>query len=320
MLNQNFYLFFSCCWFSVLHSNIAYLFRYLASGNTFTDLHYSYRMGVSTISSIVQEVCGNIWMTLNHECIPPLSEERLEGIAAGFHRKTQFPHCLGAVDGKHIRIIKPCDSGSLFWNYKDFYSMVLLAVADSEYRFVFVNIGAYGKDCDSSLFKETQLWRDIANNDLPIPKPKPLSESIPGCTPYVFVGDEGFGIHMNLMRPYSGKIMDQQKRVFNYRLSRARRYVECSFGILSNKWRVFHRPLNVSVELSMKIVQACCVLHNFVRERDGYNFEDTLTIEGFNAVPYMEGERGNKSGNDIRKAFAEYFMTQEGSVAWQWKM
>ena len=248
-------------------------------------------MGVSTISSIVQEVCGNIWVTLNHECIPPLSEERLEGIAAGFHRRTQFPHCIGAVDGKHIRIIKPCDSGSLFWNYKDFYSMVLLAVADSEYRFVFVNIGAYGKDCDSSLFKETQLWRGIVNNDLPIPKPKPLSESIPGCTPYVFVGDEGFGIHMNLMRPYSGKIMDQQKRVFNYRLSRARRYVECSFGILSNKWRVFHRPLNVSVELSLKIAQACCVLHNFVRERDGYNFEDTLTIEGFNAVPYMEGER-----------------------------
>ena len=70
----------------------------------------------------------------------------------------------------------------------------------------------------------------------------------------------------------------------------------------------------------MKIVQTCCVLHNFVRERDGYNFEDTPTIEGFNDVPDMEGERGNKSGNDIRKAFAEYFMTQEGSVAWQWKM
>jgi hypothetical protein len=72
-----------------------------------------------------------------------------------------------------------------------------------------------------------------------------------------------------------------KKRTYNYRLSRARRYIECTFGILSNKWRIFHRPLNVSVEFAEDIVKACTVLHNFLRVRDGYKHEDALFYEGF---------------------------------------
>lgn len=301
-------------------SFVSQSFRYLASGSTFKDLHYAYRMGVSTISKIVNEVCEVIWILLNEECLPPLTQERFKSIALGFETKTQFPHCIGAVDGKHIRIIKPQDSGSLFWNYKDFFSVVLLAVADSQYRFMFVNIGAYGKDCDSSLFRETTLWKGILNNDLRLPNANPLPGMGTDKVPYVFVGDEGFGIHENLMRPFSGKMLEQHKRVFNYRLSRARRYVECAFGILSNKWRIFHRPLNVSMELATKIIQACCVLHNFVRERDGFNFEDTLTVVGLDDIQDVQNERGNRPGNDIRKAFSDFFVSDIGSLSWQWNV
>jgi len=65
------------------------------------------------------------------------------------------------------------------------------------------------------------------------------------------------------------------KTVFNYRLSRARRFIECLFGILTNKWRIFHRPLNVNIELAIDIIKACVVLHNFVRLRDGYLHEES---------------------------------------------
>lgn len=76
------------------------------------------------------------------------------------------------------------------------------------------------------------------------------------------------------MCPYGGKPHCMKKRVFNYSLIIARRYIECAFGILSDKWRIFYRPLNVSVPLAIRIVQACCVLKT-LREQDGYNFEDT---------------------------------------------
>ena len=99
--------------------------------------------------------------------------------------------------------------------------------------------------------------------------------------PFVFVADVAFGLSQHILRPYAGKCLYQKKRIFNYRLSRARRLIECSFGILANKWRIFHVPLNVDLSLAEDIIKVCCVLHNFVRDRDGIQTEDSLTVEGF---------------------------------------
>ena len=64
-----------------------------------------------------------------------------ELVANGFEHTANFPHCIGAVDGKHVHIVHPRESGSMYYNYKDYYSIVLMGIADSKYRFVFVHIG-----------------------------------------------------------------------------------------------------------------------------------------------------------------------------------
>ncbi|KAJ8966821.1 hypothetical protein NQ314_003283 [Rhamnusium bicolor] len=155
-----------------------------------------------------------------------------ESVANGFEH---------AVDGKHIRIACPIESGSMYFNYKD----VLMGIADSKYRFVFVHIGSYGKDCDSSVFKQTELWKSIESSSKNLPDEKCLPGTESPKVPYFFVGDAVFGLHKHLLRPYAGTHLTVEKRIFNYRLCRARRYIECAFDILSNKWRIFHRPLNV---------------------------------------------------------------------------
>jgi hypothetical protein len=96
-----------------------------------------------------------------------------------------------------------------------------------------------------------------------------------------------FGLSEHMLRPYSGKHLD----VLNYRLSRARRCIECAFGILSNKCRILHRPLNTSVHFAEDIVKACCTLHNFVRQRDGYNFHDSLHVRGFEDIADTDMEK-----------------------------
>ena len=70
-----------------------------------------------------------------------------------FHETTDFPDCIGTVDGKLIRIGKPNESGSQFYNYKNFFSTVLMAVADADYCFISVEAGAYGSSSDSNVFK-----------------------------------------------------------------------------------------------------------------------------------------------------------------------
>jgi len=69
-----------------------------------------------------------------------------------FYKRTNFLNCIGAVDGKHIRIRKPNESGSQFFNYKNFSSMVLVAVADADYCFMSVEVGACGSSSDSNVF------------------------------------------------------------------------------------------------------------------------------------------------------------------------
>ncbi|CAH1964555.1 unnamed protein product, partial [Acanthoscelides obtectus] len=158
--------------------------RYLASSCTFTDLHYTYRIGISTASKIVKEVCKAICAVLQVESIPSPTREIWESIASDFETIANFPHCIGAVDGKHVRLTCPFRSGSMYFNYKDYYSVVLMAVADSKYRFVFVNVGSYGKDCDSSTFKRSSLWQSIESNTQPLPEDKCLPGTKSPKLPY----------------------------------------------------------------------------------------------------------------------------------------
>ncbi|GBL86611.1 hypothetical protein AVEN_161770-1 [Araneus ventricosus] len=95
----------------------AYL-RYLATGCSLAELHFTFRVGKSTASQTVREVTGEIWSVLFEKEIPPLNHDLFLEIAQVFQDSTDFPHCIGALDGKHVRLVQPENGGSLFYNYK----------------------------------------------------------------------------------------------------------------------------------------------------------------------------------------------------------
>lgn len=73
----------------------------------------------------------------------PTKKEWLQ-IADGFERHWNSPNCIGALDGKHFRIVKPKNSGAKFKNYKKYDSIVLLATCDATLRITWFNLGDYG--------------------------------------------------------------------------------------------------------------------------------------------------------------------------------
>lgn len=221
------------------------------------------------------------------EVFPDLTEARWKDIAEGFYKRWQFPNCIGAIDGKHVRLRKPALSGSLFYNYKNFFSVVLLAIVDADYNFIFIDVGSYGKESDSSIFRRTMLHDKLENNQLNILQGAPLPGTEEPNLNYTFIGDEAFSLSPYMMRPYSGKSLSYTKRIFNYRLSRARRTVESAFGILSNKWQLFHRPINLNLDCAVLIIKTCCALHNYVRSRDGFRLEDSLSIVELSDVQHI---------------------------------
>lgn len=291
--------------------------RYLGSGCDQIDLHLTYRLGHTTIGKILRKVCMAIWECLLPESFPEFTEERWKTVADGFQQYCQFPNCLGAIDGKHVRLRKPKMSGSLFYNYKHFFSIVLLAIADSNYNFIYIDVGDFGKESDSTIFQRSSFNRKLEENTLNIPRPQPL----PGTAtrmPYTFIGDEAFSLSPNIMRPFSGKVLSEKKRIFNYRLSRARRNVESTFGILSNKWKIFQKPINVNLDLAILLIKTCCSLHNFVRVRDGINIHEALSVEGIiDIVQRNHTQRGPNQAIQARNELADYFVSEVGSVPWQ---
>lgn len=283
---------------------------------TFTSLQYEFGIGRSTIPKIIRHCCKVIWTILQPVEMPEPTKETWLAIAEQFYAKTNFPNCVGAIDGKHIRCVNPFGGGSNFFNYKKFFSIVLMAVADANLSFVAIDVGALGKDGDSNVFKASSFGKKFYSNKLDFPPPCVLPGKNSNPQPFVLVGDEAFKLSTNLLCPYPARQLTPQKRVYNYRHSRCRRSVECAFGVLSNKWRVFHTPILVEPEFIDDIVKACCVLHNFVRSRDGVNFEDAETHPFVDINNLGHGPRG--SGKCVRDYFASYFMGP-GAVHFQGK-
>ena len=164
---------------------------------------------------------------------------------------------MGAVDGKHTRMRKPNESGSQFFNYKNFFSTILMVMADADYYFISVEAGAQGSSSDSNVFKNSTFGKLLESNKLNIPDPRVVPSDAEGLSmPFVLVGEEAFAVSEHVLRPYPNKKLTFLKRKYNYSLSRGRSIVECTFGILANKWRIFHRPINVKPDFRDNIIKA----------------------------------------------------------------
>ncbi|XP_046991873.1 protein ALP1-like [Schistocerca americana] len=224
----------------------------------------------------------------------PKCEEDWLRIASGFESKWQFPHCLGAIDGKHIIIVPPKESGSFFFNYKKTNSVVLMAVANANYEFVNCDVGTDGRVSNGGVLQNTKFYKLLVNNSLKIPQPQRIAnlQEI-GLMEYVFVGDDAFTIHNDLMKPYRQEKLSKEERIFNYRLSRACRVVENTFGVLASRFRICHTAINLKLENIDTVVLTYCVLHNFLRRRNPqfYTPYESLDCENINKCSLELGER-----------------------------
>lgn len=254
----------------------------------------------------------------------PNNEEWNE-VESGFRTRWNFPGCHGAIDGKHITIEAPPNCGSEYFNYKGSNSVVLMAVVDHDYCFRYVNIGANGRNSDAGIFKNSRLRNNLESNLLP--------------KGGFFVGDDAFPLKTYLLKPYSGSNLTEKQKIFNYRVSRARRIVENAFGILASRFRIFHKPIPTDVSTTEKIIRASCAMHNWLRlSSPGHYFprgcvddEDinsgTITegtwrrelIAGLPSITDHNSNYASRTARQLRDNYADFFCGA-GAVSWQNRM
>lgn len=192
--------------------------RYLATGESFRSLSFQFRISFSYCSVIVREVVAAIRKQLLTIVVPQPTEANFLENAAHNLRRWQFPNCIGAIDGKHIRIKCPNNSGSLCYNYKSFFSVVLLAIVDGRLRFNAIDVGAYGREGDAGIFMRSNMGRAIAAGQFGIPEPAAVGQS-EVVLPHVILGDSAFRLTKSMMVPFSSRLSseDPRKLIFNYR-------------------------------------------------------------------------------------------------------
>ncbi|CAK1587982.1 unnamed protein product [Parnassius mnemosyne] len=288
---------------------------FLASGMSYEELKFQTVISPQLLGVIIPETCKAILMM-------PETEAEWRTIAKGFEERWQFPNCLGAIDGKHVRIVPPPGSIATYYIYKKIFSIVLMACANANYEIIWCEAGVNGRRSDGGAITETRFYKKLNNHDSNIPNKKKPQNSTKNL-PFVFVADKAG----NLMKPFGKNALTPERRVYNYRLSRARRVIENVFGIMTRRFRIFNTAINLSIQRIDLVVLTCCILHNFLR-RSGSNYsdyelfdiddstvEENIPVQGIIPLNVINGNVSNDA-KFVREEYVQYF-NGEGAVSWQ---
>ena len=214
-----------------------------------------------------------------------------------------------------------------------------MPVCDAKYKFTLVDIGDTGRQSDDSVYANSHLGYAIENGLLNIPQPYKLSQT-ERILPYVFTGDDAFGLKSHLMKPYPFQHSSLAERVFTS--TRAQRVIENAFGVAASRFRVLHRPIIAKPTTVISITKAIVALHNFLmslNSNDNYSYRPPGFVDQDNSSGIIEGEWGrekenilglrdiehlgsnnySKNAKETRDSFKGYF-NQKGQVEWQWNI
>ncbi|XP_049513913.1 uncharacterized protein LOC119466062 [Dermacentor silvarum] len=311
---------------------LAQTVRFLAAGETLRSSCFSFLNGRSTACGIVSSVCQVLWDVLGplYVACPSSADEWLQ-IASEFEERWNMPHCVGAIDGKHVAIECPSKSGSEDYNYKNCFSKSLLAISDACYRYMLI-IDAL---LVLTLIMVSSMQYNYVQSEVLINSLHPfLAASTEEEQLHRDQGDSALTSHF--AEPHS-------KRIFNYRLSRARRVIENAFGIMAQKWRILRRQFKANDDNVRRSISACVVLHNFLLKEsptsrsaycppgtaDHLDWQGNIT-EGITehctslktslntALPPLRstGCHSTRAAYRVRDLLAKYFVT-DGKIPWQ---
>lgn len=206
-----------------------------------------------------------------------------------------------------------------------------MAIVSASYRFMLIDIGAQGRHSDGGIFLNSIMGQMFHRDEFDVPIPSVCSVNRPPL-PYMLVADEAFQLNKFTLRPYPGRNITEEQKIYNYRLSRARRVVESAFGIMVARFRICQGPITTSVETADKIIKAIVVLHNFLLSEPKYyspQFSDLSENENieeqwqqinisstFQKIGRAGGQAHSRYATNIREEFKNYFL-YEGAVPWQ---
>ncbi|XP_033242131.1 putative nuclease HARBI1 [Drosophila miranda] len=270
-------------------TQLASVMRYLATGcyqwAVAKDHHIN--IGRSTFGKILHKLIPLMDRLLCVEFISlQINNHQLQQSYEYFYRNFKLPRIGACVDGTHIRILKPVQNHSVFYNRKGFYSMNAMVVCNYNMEIIAIDATHPGSCHDSFIWNHS-------------PAREYLSTTINGFV----LADSGYALESFVLTPYrSAEIATYQHR-FNIKHTGARNIIERTIGVLKSRFRCLQRTLNYPPIFCCQIINVCCALHNICRRRnvlieEDVRFDDPLDTEN-------EFDDTENNGSSIRDEIAQ---------------
>ena len=144
---------------------LALTLRFLATGESFQSLSFRFRISRVAVSCIIKRCCDAIVESIIPIFISlPFSPDEWHKVAAKFENRWNYPHALGARDGKHVIIKKMADFGNYYYNYQK-TSIILTAIAGPDYECLWADVGCNGRNNDGGVWNKWTAPRYRRWND-----------------------------------------------------------------------------------------------------------------------------------------------------------
>lgn len=243
-----------------LEKRVAVALNRLATGSCYTACGIGFGLPKSTANVVKNEFCDILRRKAPNFIKFPKSEAEVQKVIGEFEHISLFPHVAGALDSTHIKIIAPKQNKYEFLGKKNFYSVLVLGVADSNCKFVHISAGCPGSMGHAQMLRDSALQRDIKDGVL-LKAPVRVIDGV--AVKPLLVGNSYFNLMPWLMKPYAqAPNVTSSQSTFNEALGSAREKIVQSFGLLRGRWRCLQETLKEDTFRVPTTVIACCVLHN----------------------------------------------------------
>ncbi|XP_060590666.1 uncharacterized protein LOC132745720 [Ruditapes philippinarum] len=146
---------------------VALSLRHHASGAKYREMQFGWKVPHNTISLVLRVVCAAIVDEFRHGLLaPPQTAAEWRQISDNWMNSWNFPHVIGAIDSKHIACKSPANVRSDYFNFKGFFSVILLAVVTSDYKFLWIDVSGKGSSSDVHIYNASDLREGLQNNDI----------------------------------------------------------------------------------------------------------------------------------------------------------
>ncbi|XP_043064690.1 putative nuclease HARBI1 [Drosophila ficusphila] len=193
-----------------------------------------------------------------------MSRQQMQKSSEYFFRRYQLPKIVACVDGTHIKIQKPVNNSSVFFNRKGYYSMNAMVVCNYNMEIIAIDATHPGSCHDSFIWNHSDVREYFSRN----------------INGHFVLADSGYALESFVLTPYRSAEIGTHQHIFNIRHTGARNIIERTIGVLKSPFRCLQRCLNYDPVFCCHIINVCCALHNICRRRnvsitEDFHFDDT---------------------------------------------